>query len=190
VSDRSLLATGSLGAVGALAIVVGCSTPPADGRYVPPSLPDSATFPPVAQLLDVRCGSLDCHGTVARNLRLYGSAGLRWSSADRPLVPACDTLDEVGQDYESVVSLEPETMSAVVASGGADPEQLTIVRKARGTEAHKGGQIWTQGDDSDTCLTAWLAGKPDETACSKGVADVLPAGSSNPLVACVMLPPR
>jgi hypothetical protein len=165
-----------------LVVLVGCSVPPSDALYTPQALPDQASFSPVAQLLVVRCGSLDCHGTVARNMRLYGSAGLRWSSTDRPLVPLCDTPDEVAQDYESVVDLEPATMSAVVAAGGADPQRLTMVRKARGTESHKGGQIWTQGDDSDTCLTSWLAGAADEGACVRGMAGVLPGASANPLL--------
>ena len=91
-----------------------CSIPPSDAQYTPQALPDQGSFPPVAQLLVVRCGSLECHGTPARNLRLYGSAGLRWSSGYRPLVPPCDTQDEVAQDYESVVGLEPETMLYLV----------------------------------------------------------------------------
>jgi hypothetical protein len=175
---RGLLALSSLVAVAA------CSSPASDARYSQQALPDRASFSPVAQLLVVRCGSLLCHGTPARNLRLYGSAGLRWSSGDRPLVPVCDTQAEVDQDYESVVGLEPETMSAVVAAGGLNPERLTLVRKARGTEAHKGGQIWTQGDDSDTCLTSWLAANADPSACARGMAAVLPTGPSNPLVQC------
>ena len=174
-----------------LVVLAGCSAPPPDGRYDPQALPDRVAFPPVAELLVVRCGSLLCHGTVGRNMRLYGSAGLRLSPGDRPLVPTCDTPDEVDQDYESVVSLEPEAMSAVVAAGGANPEQLTMVRKARGTEAHKGGAIWTQGDDSDTCLTSWLAGNTSASACAAGVASVLPGGPSgapNPLLKCLSLP--
>jgi hypothetical protein len=171
-----------LGCLG-LSVLAGCSVPPSDARYTPEALPDAASFPPVAQLLVVRCGSLDCHGTPGRNLRLYGSAGLRWSASDRPFVPVCDTQDEVAQDYESVVDLEPATMSAVVAAGGASPQELTMVRKARGTESHKGGQVWTEGDDSDTCLTSWLAGNTDEGACVRGMASVLPSGAANPLLA-------
>jgi hypothetical protein len=53
-------------------------------------------------------------------------------------VPLCNTSDEIAQDYLSVVGLEPETMSDVVSGG--DPSMLTMVRKARGTEAHKGGR--------------------------------------------------
>ncbi len=166
----------------------GCSAPPSDGRYAQTSLPDAVTFSPVATLLVVRCGSLECHGTVARNLRLYGSAGLRWSPTDRPLVPACDTSAEVAQDYESVLGLEPEALSAVVASHASSPDALTMVRKARGVEAHKGGQIWTAGDESDTCLVSWLAGAANANACASGLAAVLPGGSSNPLVRCVSQP--
>lgn len=182
MTERWLLACVSFVATAA------CSMPTADGTYVQQSLPDRASFPPVAQLLDVRCGSLDCHGTIARNLRLYGSAGLRWAPSDRPLVPRCDTQAEVDQDYESVVGLEPEAMSAVVASGGADPDRLTMVRKARGVESHKGGQIWSQGDDSDTCLTSWLSGDTNSKACATGMASVLPGGSSNQLLQCLVQP--
>jgi len=169
-------------------LLAACSVPPSDARSTPQALPDATTFPAVAELLDVRCGSLDCHGTVGRNLRLYGSAGLRWSPTDRPFVPACDTQDEIDQDYESVVALEPEVMAAVVAAGGANPDDLTMVRKARGLEAHKGGQIWTQGDDSDTCLTSWLSGSASASACAKGLGDVLTGGTSNPLLQCLPTP--
>jgi hypothetical protein len=172
----------------ALAIVAACSGPPSVGHYDPQHLPDAATFAPVAGMLDVRCGSLDCHGKAGRNLRLYGSAGLRLSPADRPLVPLCDTPAEIAQDYESVIGLEPEATSAVVA--GAAPSGLTLVRKPRGTEAHKGGTIWSQGDDSDTCLTGWLQGKPDPAACQRAVAAALPAraGIPDPLLSCFATP--
>ena len=163
-------------ASGALALAA-CSTPPSDSRYVPQSLPDQTSFPAVAELLVLRCGSLDCHGKVGRNLRLYGSAGLRLSPSDRPVGPCHDTPAEDEQDYESVVGLEPEVMSAVVSGGGAHPEQLTMVRKARGSEAHKGGQIWSQGDDSDRCVTSWLAGKADAKACQSGMQAALPTAT-------------
>jgi hypothetical protein len=160
-----------------------CTTPSSDERYVQTTLPDQADFPPVSAMLAVKCGSLDCHGSVARNLRIYGSAGLRFASTDQPLAPLCNTNDEVTQDYVSVVGLEPEQMSAV-ASGG-DPGTLTMVRKARGTEAHKGEQIWAQGDDSDVCLTSWLTGTAKATACASSIAAALPSGATNPLAGCV-----
>lgn len=166
-----------------LAALAGCSAPAPGGRYVQTALPDSASFPPVAQLLAVRCGSIDCHGTTYRNLRIYGSTGMRWSPSDQPLAPLCNTPDEDAQDYLSVVGLEPETMSAVVSGG--DPSMLTMVRKARGTEAHKGGAIWSQGDDSDRCLTSWLTGAADAAACDRAMTSVLPGGETNPLERCL-----
>jgi hypothetical protein len=174
----------------ALALAAGslassCTVPPADGRYVQTALPDASTFPPVAELLSVRCGSIDCHGTPARNLRVYGSTGLRWLPGDRPFYPVCNTPEEDTQTYDSVVGLEPEAMSAVVAGGA--PSLLTLVNKARGTEAHKGGQIWTTGDDSDVCLTSWLQGRPDPEDCKSGVESalpMLPTGGLEPLLCC------
>lgn len=163
----------------------GCSAP-SPGHFVPQTLPDEATFSPVATLLVIRCGSLDCHGKIGRNLRLFGSAGLRLLPSNRPLVPLCDTPDEVKQDYDSLVGLEPEVLSSVVA--GADPADLTLVRKARGAEAHKGGTIWAAGDDSDACLVGWLQGSPRPSSCAAGVASALPGGTSNELVACVTAP--
>ncbi len=174
----------TLTVLGAALALASCSIPPTGSTYTPAALPDAASFPPVAQLLDVRCGSLNCHGTIARNLRLYGSAGLRFASTDRPLVPTCNTPDENAQDYASVVDLEPETMSAVVGGGGAHPEMLTVVRKARGAEAHKGGAVWSQGDDADTCFTSWLAGTADAAACARGVTGVVQSGTANALASC------
>ncbi len=155
--------------LGALAIVLACSSPPPDARFVA-TLPDAASFPSVAGMLIQACGTLDCHGTVGRNLRLYGDTGLRFSPLAVPstLIPTTD--DEVAQDYASVVGLEPEIVSQVVASGGADPERLTFVRKARGTESHAGGAVVIQGDARDTCITTWLQGHADAAACTAALS--------------------
>jgi hypothetical protein len=161
---------------------IACNVPSSNETYTQATLPDQASFPPVSAMLAIHCGSLDCHGNVARNLRIYGSAGLRFSSTDQPFVPICNTADEVTQDYTSVVGLEPEQIAAVAA--GADPGTLTMVRKARGTEAHKGEQIWSQGDDSDVCLVSWLTGSANSTACAQSIASALPAGAQSPLVQC------
>jgi hypothetical protein len=141
-----------------------CRVPATDARFTG-SLPDQASFPEVTQVLVRHCGTLDCHGSSGRNLRLYGSEGLRLSPDDRPQTPTCTSDDEVAQDYASVVGLEPEVLSAVVADGGAHPERLTIVRKARGAEDHKGGAPFQQGDAGDRCLTSWLADNLDMDAC-------------------------
>ena len=61
-------------------------------------------------------------------------------------------------------------MSAVVSEGGASPDRLTFVRKARGTEQHKGGSLMQQGDPQDLCVTSWLAGHTDEPDCLAATA--------------------
>jgi hypothetical protein len=149
-------------------VALACSTAPSDARFVA-TPPDLASFPPVALMLIQACGTLDCHGTVARNFKLYGNIGLRFSPTDVPTALTPTSPDEVAQDYTSAVGLEPEAMSAVVASGGADPERLTLVRKARGIEAHKGGAIIVAGDVRDDCLTTWLAGHTDVSPCTSAL---------------------
>jgi hypothetical protein len=162
---------GPLGALGAVLAVVAlaCSAPSPDARFVE-TMPDTTTFPEVAAMLLQACGTLDCHGTVARNLRLYGDTGLRASPTDVPSTLIPTTADEIAQDYDSVVGLEPEIMSDVVASGGADPERLTFLRKARGTESHKGGAVVVPGDPRDVCMTTWLQGHADASACAAALA--------------------
>jgi hypothetical protein len=136
--------------------------------------PSRATFQPAADVLQASCGTLDCHGQVGRNLRLYGGRGLRLSpqdnSADDPT-----TLREYDQSYWSVIGLEPELMSDVVRDQGRAPERLTMVRKARGTEKHKGGQLFVIGDIRDRCLVSWLAGAVDEAACKLGAEVTRPS---------------
>jgi hypothetical protein len=141
-----------------IAMCAGCSTSAPDDRFTA-TVPDRASFPPVAQLLVHRCGTLDCHGSAFRNLRVYGNEGLRWASGDRPLSPPCTTATEVDQDFLSLDALEPEILSAVVLEHGAQPERLTFLLKARGSENHKGGSAWAAGSPEDMCVTGWLAGQ-------------------------------
>jgi len=140
--------------------------------------PDSSetNWGPVADYLDHRCGTIDCHGNPARNLRIYGCNGMRLSDAD---IASCihrnggslTTPAEHMATFRSLVGLEPTVMSEVVADYGQHPELLTFIRKMRGTEAHKGGQIDHAGDDQDICVTSWLTtghpdgGQTDQTAC-------------------------
>ena len=70
-------------AIFAFAIAFACSSPPEDARVIERT-PDTASFPAVAAMLVQACGSLDCHGTVGRNLRLYGDTALRYSPTDVP----------------------------------------------------------------------------------------------------------
>jgi hypothetical protein len=187
MNERRALGLGT--GIALAGLVASCSFPSADARFVETALPDEATFAPVAELLSVRCGSLDCHGSLYRNLRVYGSTGLRYLSTDRPLSPICNTCEENEETFLSVVGLEPEAMSEVFR--GADPSILTMVAKARGTEAHKGGQIWVMGDDSDVCLISWLQGAPNPVDCESGVRAALSQANpsdNDPLLACFASP--
>lgn len=158
-------------AVGVAAIAA-CSTPQTDARVVE-TAPPRESFGPVADMLVHRCGTLDCHGSIHRNLRLFGRDGLRLASSASPsFLPGAETTTaEHDEDYQSVIGLEPEIMTSVVASGGAAPERLTLVRKGRGSEDHKGGSQMSAGDDRDVCLTSWLAGHTDDAACARALQD-------------------
>jgi len=156
-----------------LGIGVACGTPPSDAR-IGVVTPDRAQFDAVGAYLDHRCGSLDCHGMKQRNLIIYGCEGLRLDPAD---VPGCrrmggkdETSAELDATYRSVVGLEPAVMSAVVSGKGKNPELLTLVRKARGMEEHKGGALVVPGDAQDICIASWLTGTTDTDACTQAMA--------------------
>lgn len=148
-------ATALAGACGPKQETVTASPPPRD------------QFPPVADVLIGRCGSLDCHGQVGRNLQLWGADGMRFSPNETP-DEGQTTPEEYDASFWSVVALEPERLAAVVVSGGAAPERLSMIKKARGTEHHVGGTLMHQGDDVDVCLTSWLASSTDVAACERG----------------------
>jgi hypothetical protein len=142
----------------------GCATPDPNATTLLAG-PDRSSFAPVQAFLDHRCGTLDCHGTRYRNLRLWGHDGMRLAFGDVPGASPT-TSAEIDASYSAIVALEPEVMDAVVADHGANPERLTFVRKARGTEKHAGGAILAEGDVRDICITSWLADQTDETACA------------------------
>jgi len=127
-------------------------------------VPSRATFPHVENAMQMHCGTLDCHGQPGRDLRLYGLRGMRLSPRDNPLANVT-TSAEYDASYASLIGLEPEALSSVVASRAADPDQLTMIRKARGLEKHKGGKLMTLGDPLYRCMVAWLGGGVDDGAC-------------------------
>lgn len=158
-------------AVAIVAIVAACVTENGTGT-VAETPPDRASFPVVADLLVHRCGSLDCHGMVGRNLRIYGSEGLRRAADARPTSkPGTTTREEYDETFASLVALEPEITSAVVQAGGAQPDRLIFVRKARGTEDHKGGTLMNEGDEEDACIVSWLTGHTDDAKCKSALAN-------------------
>jgi hypothetical protein len=109
----------------------------------------------VSLVFEKHCGTLDCHGTPERNLRIYSQDGLRLPN-DAGNVPGtgATTNDEVNANYQSIMTLEPEQTNAVIA--GADPLTLLIMKKPLGIEKHKGGDALISGDDAETCIRTWL----------------------------------
>ena len=146
---------------------VACSTP-SEGRVNSATL-DPTTFEPVSGMLLYRCGSLDCHGSKYRNFRLVGFGASRLDatakSSDSLTSPA-----EVAYNYQGFVALETEKMAEVAANKGATMGELTVVRKGRGQEEHKGDTRIVVGDDADKCLVSWFAGAVDTASCKRASA--------------------
>ena len=162
---RLALTCSVVGAAGAaIWASAGCSAPDANAR-TDASQPSRPMFAYVAPVLVRRCGSIDCHGSRYRNLRIYGYGGQRLEGGVTPETPAGVTEAEVDATYASIVGLEPEIIADVVKSGGVGAERLTFLRKGRGDEDHKGDQRIVPHDDSDDCITSWLASKVDVAKC-------------------------
>jgi hypothetical protein len=124
----------------------------------------------VTTVFERRCGSLDCHGTVGRNLRIYSSRGLRLPN-DAGLRPGQGetTIEETTATYQSILTLEPELTNDVL--DGADPSQLLVVKKPLELESHKGGPAMKKGDDVERCIVSWLKddllNPLDKEACAR-----------------------
>jgi hypothetical protein len=152
-----------------LPAATGCSSPDPAAR-IDPRGPDRGQFAVVAPMLVRRCGSIDCHGSIYRNFRLYGYAGTRLRDGQapetlRPDLPKRLTDEEIEADYQAVLGVEPEIMRDVVNDNGNGRERLTLVRKGRGEEDHKGDQRMVPDDEADTCLGSWLAGAVNVEKC-------------------------
>jgi len=56
---------------------------------------------------------------------------------------------------------------AEVVKGERDVSVLTLVRKPRLHEKHKGGRIWGAGTTAgDRCLVTWVLGQLETEACT------------------------
>lgn len=154
----------------ALAIGAACSV-----QSEPKTLavPGDTDFRYVSGMLGARCGSLDCHGQSTRSLRLYSRLGLRLSP-DGVSGRGQATEAEHDANYSSLVASEPEILSRVFREGGRDPARLTFVRKARGTESHKGGRA--VDEQADRCIASWLEGEIDKKACFQASVLARPPG--------------
>lgn len=127
----------------------------------------------VSTVFEKRCGSLDCHGSIARNMRVYSARGLRLPN-DGGIGPGEGetTLDEITANYQSILTLEPELTNAVIE--GADPLTLLVLKKPLEIEKHKGGASIRRGDDADRCIQSWFKEDTltpiDTGACTRAAA--------------------
>jgi hypothetical protein len=156
----------------AAAIAAACARAPDPGEVAPLRLPDRDAFVDggVSDFMARRCGALDCHGDVARPMRLYGKEGLRLAIVDAARDDRPTTRDERIANYRSVVGLEPEEISKSVETGG-DYVGFMLFDKPLSIEGggvrHKGGPV-LRASDSDpgwVCLRSWVEGKVDPQSC-------------------------
>src|SRR6185437_541330 len=142
-------------------------------------LPDQGSFTDnkVSQMMERRCGSLDCHGAEGRPLRLYSQWGLRLSpSKDGTRVSGATTKAEQAANYEAVVGLQPEELSTCFQSKGAVFDTLQLLKKPIDIDGqgirHKGGPVLrpTLTDPGWQCLYGWVSGTVDQTQCVQGSA--------------------
>ena len=149
-----------------------CACEEDPGPQVVLCAPNDADWPPVSTVLEKRCGTLDCHGNLARPFRLYGNGGLRVAEPDELTDPELaiengtvaggkgTTPIEYDQNWRSLCGLEPEKMS-LVQQGELAPTDLLIMRKPLGSEIeggerHKGGQLFNLGGAGYVCLESWI----------------------------------
>lgn len=174
---RKALAAFAVAGFGSIAIGSGGCI--ASDKTVLVQCPDPKYFRVVSSVVERRCGTLDCHGSKYRPLRIYGETGLR-----RPEAPGsknvgdeaafseyksggqtATTQAELDDNLLSICGLEPEITDRVV-NHDSEPGELTFIRKPRLAEKHKGGEIWSEGKDGDQCLTIWLTGGNPTLACN------------------------
>lgn len=156
------LALGLIAGVGSAIAFSGCVGNDGVTDTICPPIDD---FRPVSSVLEQRCGTLDCHGDASRPLKIYGRIGLRAPLLDPDAGIDADNYYSGGQEqttpaeielnYRSLCGLEPEIITEVVTEG-APVGDLTLVRKPRLQEKHKGGKIWDEGKPGDRCLVKWL----------------------------------
>jgi hypothetical protein len=150
---------------------------------------DLTTFDDVSNVLEKRCGTLDCHGNLARPFRLYGQGGLRLATAAEVTMPEVaqangtvsggkgTTLAEFELNWRSLCALEPERMTQV-RRGELQARELLIMRKPlgpeiEGGERHKGGQLYNLGDPAYECLERWIeTDNPPVEDCLRATADL------------------
>jgi hypothetical protein len=156
-----------------VAALGGCEDIPDPGVVSCRSL---AEFADVSAMFEQRCGALDCHGNMARPLRIYSKNGLRYTQ--QPFDPnatqdagavsgGAQTTDvEIELNWRAACALEPEKMNELVA-GALEPDLMMLMTKPLEEERHKGGKLFVRGDPAWSCLRTWLAGAVLAADCAE-----------------------
>lgn len=153
--------------------------PPPPAIAPQPGTPEEANtiaFQRMGDVLVTHCGTLDCHGTIFRNFRVYNVDGLRLPGNITGTTGTTD--EEYLKTYESLVMLQPEVLSKIYKNHGAHPERWMVITKGRGSEHHKGGSRMRAGDDADHCIISWISGATDLDACSRAQVLEPPGGTT------------
>jgi hypothetical protein len=163
----------TLAVIWALAAIA-CGGPP-DDQVVHGVAPSADAFAQVSPAIERHCGTLDCHGSSARNMRVYGIDGLRLAP-DSVTGDQSTSVEEVLATYASIIAIQPEVLSRIVLEGGQRPERWLPVAKGREMEGHKGGRRMVAGDDTDVCITSWLANAVAADRCDTSAQFEAPGG--------------
>jgi hypothetical protein len=170
----SFLAKSIAGVSAVCAAVLASCSGPSNTETVSFTFPDSMQFTSlVSPALEIRCGTLDCHGSIYRNLRFFGKYGSRLSSKDATGLQDT-TPDELQRNYESLVSLEPENLASIAAKHGQGFDKWMVVLKGTNAVFHKGGERMKKGDPTYTCLLSWVTGAADMNACTTAAMPMAP----------------
>lgn len=137
-----------------------CASTPDNNRVTEVIVPDFDTYvAKVDAYLTRRCGSLDCHGQPGRAYRIYSREGFRlYNTQDGGLVSGQQPTqpEEQRANFQALVSLEPEEMTRLMATQGAEPNKLLFLRKPLKIERHKGGPAMAEDDPGYLCVVSWL----------------------------------
>jgi hypothetical protein len=159
----------------AMAFSVGCLIEHDDGdtpRQPVRDLDKPSYISLVQPVVERRCGSLDCHGKLPRGFRVYGQYSLRLPN-DAGLVvgSGATTPDEALATYVSLLGLQPELMDAFARKSprtSDDAYGLLILSKPLGIERHRPGPSIRKGEPAERCITSWMIGATDASACMAG----------------------
>jgi hypothetical protein len=164
MSTRAFMALGA-------ALLIACASTPDDAqtpRLVVTGL-DRASYEAMVHPVILRqCGTVECHGTLPRGMRVYGEIGLRLDAA----TTGTTTSEEAQATYVSIVGLQPEKTSAFTARSPRTPDDaydLLVLSKPLMRERHRGGLSLRKGEPAEQCILSWLLGAVDAGACTSAL---------------------